>query len=489
MRTATAPTPTASQIAPSSQAIRLRNKPANSPGGSTRQSAKQQPRQCSGGYEVPNGVDCDDVKQCEGGLLVRADEECPAPCVSPYTRTRACPPPDADVEQTQERPGRRDVLGQCVYSEDWTDWAPACPTTECSRWSQLTLADRWCPSLDTLLRQQAYETYVDVDGVCVPSQGPWRPECPGGCDGVLDQTSYCMDTDTERTRSRTVSREGETCVYSDWSAWVPAQCPVPDCSPVVEREQCEFDPAITRTRELERTLVDGACVDGTVGEWDRTCPPRACVDVVERDACEGADVERERSRPTAWDGEACAPTGDWSGWAPAQCPAPCEPDILTRRCETDFLIEQRDVAPRSRGTDGECSVLGVRRWEPECPPPCESLRRKLECEGSDVVQVQERPAVRVGGVCEPAGNWSVPHPECPGPVDPPSAAESFGREAYRYWARRGDIRDWLARNGPDSSELGSYTITHACNPNTPVGADAPCMMNRVCFVVSGVRSC
>ena len=43
MRTATAPTPTASQIAPSSQAIRLRNKPANSPGGSTRQSAKQQP--------------------------------------------------------------------------------------------------------------------------------------------------------------------------------------------------------------------------------------------------------------------------------------------------------------------------------------------------------------------------------------------------------------------------------------------------------------
>ena len=41
MRTATAPTPTASQIAPSSQAIRLRNKPANSPGGSTRQSAKQ----------------------------------------------------------------------------------------------------------------------------------------------------------------------------------------------------------------------------------------------------------------------------------------------------------------------------------------------------------------------------------------------------------------------------------------------------------------
>ena len=42
MRTATAPTPTASQIAPSSQAIRLRNKPANSPGGSTRQSAKQQ---------------------------------------------------------------------------------------------------------------------------------------------------------------------------------------------------------------------------------------------------------------------------------------------------------------------------------------------------------------------------------------------------------------------------------------------------------------
>ena len=43
MRTATAPTPTASQIAPSSQAIRLRNKPANSPGGSTRQSAKQHP--------------------------------------------------------------------------------------------------------------------------------------------------------------------------------------------------------------------------------------------------------------------------------------------------------------------------------------------------------------------------------------------------------------------------------------------------------------
>ena len=42
MRTATAPTPTASQIAPSSQAIRLRNKPANSPGDSTRQSAKQQ---------------------------------------------------------------------------------------------------------------------------------------------------------------------------------------------------------------------------------------------------------------------------------------------------------------------------------------------------------------------------------------------------------------------------------------------------------------
>ena len=42
MRTATAPTPTASQIAPSSQAIRLRNKPANSPEDSTRQSAKQQ---------------------------------------------------------------------------------------------------------------------------------------------------------------------------------------------------------------------------------------------------------------------------------------------------------------------------------------------------------------------------------------------------------------------------------------------------------------
>ena len=45
MRTATAPTPTASQIAPSSQAIRLRNKPANSPEDSTRQSAKQQPGQ------------------------------------------------------------------------------------------------------------------------------------------------------------------------------------------------------------------------------------------------------------------------------------------------------------------------------------------------------------------------------------------------------------------------------------------------------------
>ena len=42
MTKATAPTPTASQIAPSSQAVRLRYKPANSPGDSTRQSAKQQ---------------------------------------------------------------------------------------------------------------------------------------------------------------------------------------------------------------------------------------------------------------------------------------------------------------------------------------------------------------------------------------------------------------------------------------------------------------
>ena len=41
MRTATAPAPTASRITPSSQAIRLRNKPANSPGDSTRESEKQ----------------------------------------------------------------------------------------------------------------------------------------------------------------------------------------------------------------------------------------------------------------------------------------------------------------------------------------------------------------------------------------------------------------------------------------------------------------
>ena len=41
MTKATAPTPTASRIAPSSQAIRLRNKPANSPRDSTRQCAKQ----------------------------------------------------------------------------------------------------------------------------------------------------------------------------------------------------------------------------------------------------------------------------------------------------------------------------------------------------------------------------------------------------------------------------------------------------------------
>ena len=42
MTKAPAPTPTAFQIAPSSQAIRLRNKPANSPGDSTRQTEKQQ---------------------------------------------------------------------------------------------------------------------------------------------------------------------------------------------------------------------------------------------------------------------------------------------------------------------------------------------------------------------------------------------------------------------------------------------------------------
>ena len=116
---------------------------------------------------------------------------------------------------------------------------------------------------------------------------------------------------------------------------------------------------------------------------------------------------------------ACAASGDWTDWTPAQCPEPCEPDVLTTRCETDLLIEQRGVALRSRGTDGECSVLGVRRWEPECPPECEPVVRELECEGSDVVQVQERRAVRVGNVCTPTGEWSDPSPQCQPPIDLP----------------------------------------------------------------------
>ena len=52
MRTATALTPTASRTAPSSQAIRLRNKPANSHGDSTRQSAKQHPATANRGTSI-----------------------------------------------------------------------------------------------------------------------------------------------------------------------------------------------------------------------------------------------------------------------------------------------------------------------------------------------------------------------------------------------------------------------------------------------------
>ena len=49
--------PTGSRIAPSSQAIRLRNKPANSHGGSTRKCEKQQPAQPMGGVgaRAPRG--------------------------------------------------------------------------------------------------------------------------------------------------------------------------------------------------------------------------------------------------------------------------------------------------------------------------------------------------------------------------------------------------------------------------------------------------
>ena len=53
MRTATAPASTASRIASSSQAIRLRNKPANCRGDSTRQSEKQQRRRNRGLVNPP----------------------------------------------------------------------------------------------------------------------------------------------------------------------------------------------------------------------------------------------------------------------------------------------------------------------------------------------------------------------------------------------------------------------------------------------------
>ena len=99
MRTATAPTPTASQIAPSSQAIRLRNKPANSPEDSTRQSAKQHPAMPPNGYCVYAAL-----RRCQGHRLIFRR------CV----RRRSAAPPSPVAPESSLRPGYVVPRHQCL---------------------------------------------------------------------------------------------------------------------------------------------------------------------------------------------------------------------------------------------------------------------------------------------------------------------------------------------------------------------------------------